>query len=146
LQTQCARPTGYKLPSELTAISGDCSDNYAVLNPATVWYKDADNDAYSNGATQIQCTRPANHKLASELTAISGDCNDTDPTVNPVQQKFAIIIRMIIVMVHKMKEAVTLAAMLQVSVLPMLQATALHSIGYPFRIPIIGKYGIRERA
>ncbi|MBX2927424.1 MAG: putative metal-binding motif-containing protein, partial [Saprospiraceae bacterium] len=31
--TQCLRPTGYKVPAELTAPSGDCNDNNAGINP-----------------------------------------------------------------------------------------------------------------
>jgi hypothetical protein len=81
--TQCNRPTGYKLASELTATSGDCDDSNATLNPATVWYKDADNDGYSDGTTQTQCVRPTGYKLASELTASSGDCDDSNPALNP---------------------------------------------------------------
>jgi hypothetical protein len=81
--TQCARPSGYKLSSELTATSGDCDDDNAALNPATVWYKDADNDGYSDGSTIIRCTRPTGYKLSSELTSISGDCDDNDATLNP---------------------------------------------------------------
>jgi hypothetical protein len=50
----------------------------------TQWYKDADNDGYSDGTTQTACTRPADYKLASELTAISGDCDDGSNTINPL--------------------------------------------------------------
>jgi len=81
--TQCARPVGYKLASELTATSGDCDDSKAVLNPATLWYKDADNDGYSDGTTKTQCTRATGYKLASELNATSGDCNDSNPFIMP---------------------------------------------------------------
>jgi hypothetical protein len=81
--TQCLRPTGYKLASELTATSGDCDDSNPVLKPTTIWYKDADNDGYSSGATLTQCVRPSSYKLASELTAASGDCNDNNPAINP---------------------------------------------------------------
>jgi len=32
--TQCLRPVGYKVASELTATSGDCNDNNPAINPA----------------------------------------------------------------------------------------------------------------
>ncbi|HNP25042.1 MAG TPA: S8 family serine peptidase, partial [Panacibacter sp.] len=32
-QTQCLRPSGYKLAAELTAITGDCNDANAAVNP-----------------------------------------------------------------------------------------------------------------
>lgn len=35
-RTSCKRPKGYKLPSELTAISGDCKDNNKKINPGSV--------------------------------------------------------------------------------------------------------------
>jgi hypothetical protein len=57
-----------------------------VYNPDQIiptWYKDADNDGYSDGTTLTQCTRPVGYKLASELTATSGDCNDNDASIHP---------------------------------------------------------------
>jgi hypothetical protein len=81
--TSCARPTGYKLATELTATSGDCNDADANDHPGQTWYKDADNDLYSDGTNTTQCARPTNYKLASELTAITGDCDDTNGAVNP---------------------------------------------------------------
>lgn len=42
------------------------------------WYRDADDDEYSNGNTLTQCNRPAGYKLATELIATSGDCDDDD--------------------------------------------------------------------
>jgi hypothetical protein len=82
-QSNCVRPTGFKLASELTATSGDCDDNNPALNPNTVWFKDADNDGFSDGTQQTQCARPTGFKLATELTATSGDCNDNNPALNP---------------------------------------------------------------
>ena len=69
--------------TNLTALSGDCNDADAALNPATKWYKDADNDGYSDGTILTQCLQPSNYKLATSLTALSGDCNDADPALNP---------------------------------------------------------------
>jgi len=61
----------------------DCNDNDPLEHPEQVWYKDADNDGYSDGASVTQCARPAGYKAASELTAISGDCNDSSAAVHP---------------------------------------------------------------
>jgi Putative metal-binding motif len=61
----------------------DCNDNNNAINPNTVWYKDADNDNYSDGTILTQCTQPANYKLAAALTATTGDCNDAVASINP---------------------------------------------------------------
>lgn len=102
--TQCDQPTGYKLSTDLTATNGDCNDTNAAVNPGATeicdgidndcdgvgdagsdvtWYKDADNDGYSDGTTLVQCFKPANFKLAAYLTATSGDCDDAKPNINP---------------------------------------------------------------
>ncbi len=73
----CTQPDGYVTDHT------DCNDNDAAINPATVWYKDADDDGYSDGTTQTQCERPSGYKLATELTATSGDCDDTDANTYP---------------------------------------------------------------
>lgn len=62
----------------------DCDDNdfYAHFNQT--WYKDSDNDYYSDGTTdQTSCTRPAGFKTYLELAATSGDCDDTNELINP---------------------------------------------------------------
>jgi hypothetical protein len=74
-------PAGYKAASALKALTGDCNDDDGALNSATKWYKDADNDGYSDGTVATQCQQPAGYKLATNLTATSGDCNDGDPTL-----------------------------------------------------------------
>ncbi|MBK8968405.1 MAG: putative metal-binding motif-containing protein [Lewinellaceae bacterium] len=63
---------------------GDCNDNNAAINPNTVWYRDVDNDGYSNGMTLTQCAQPNGYKLASQLTATSGDCDDNNAALNPL--------------------------------------------------------------
>ncbi len=47
------------------------------------WYKDMDEDDYSDGTTLSACDQPAGYQLAGSLTATSGDCNDNDATINP---------------------------------------------------------------
>jgi len=82
--SSCTRPIGYKVASELTATSGDCDDNDANEHPGQTWYKDADDDGYSDGTTDTSsCTRPPGYKVASELIATSGDNDDNDAGVNP---------------------------------------------------------------
>jgi hypothetical protein len=82
--TSCTRPTGYKVASELTGTSGDCDDSDANEHPGQTWFKDADNDLYSDGTTNTtSCTRPTGYKVASELTGTSGDCDDGNGAVNP---------------------------------------------------------------
>ncbi|TAD90920.1 MAG: T9SS C-terminal target domain-containing protein [Bacteroidetes bacterium] len=85
---QCGRPSpGFKLATELTAISGDCDDEIAAINPNTTWRKDADNDGYSDGTILTQCARPQGYKLATELTSQALDCNDGNSNVNPGRQE-----------------------------------------------------------
>jgi len=66
---------------------GDACDSCpSFSNPdqkVPVWYKDADSDKFSDGATLSQCAQPVNYYLADSLTALSGDCNDSDGSVNP---------------------------------------------------------------
>ncbi len=61
----------------------DCNDSDPNEHPNQIWYKDADNDGYSDGTTITSCTRPQGYKVASELIALSGDCDDNNPNVNP---------------------------------------------------------------
>lgn len=63
----------------------DCDDNDPLEQPGQVWYKDFDNDLYSDGTILIQCLRPSGYKVAAELLATSGDCNDNDATVHSPQ-------------------------------------------------------------
>lgn len=53
------------------------------VTPEETWYKDADNDSYSDGITLISDTQPDGYKLAGDLIATSGDCNDDDAAINP---------------------------------------------------------------
>jgi PKD repeat protein len=63
---------------------GDCDDSDPLEHPNQTWYKDFDNDDYSDGTVDTtSCTRPAGYKVISEVTAIWGDCNDTDSTIHP---------------------------------------------------------------
>ena len=62
-------------------VSGSTSVVSGEIIDGATWYKDADNDGYSDGTTITTCARPDGHKLASELTATNGDCDDGDTSV-----------------------------------------------------------------
>lgn len=62
----------------------DCNDNDPNEYPNQKWYKDLDNDGYSDGTMDTtSCTRPLGYKVASELIALSGDCDDNNPNRYP---------------------------------------------------------------
>jgi alpha-tubulin suppressor-like RCC1 family protein len=65
---------------------GDACDNCPTVANANqvipVWYKDLDNDNYSDGVTLTQCLQPAGYKPASAIIAMN-DCNDNDFNINP---------------------------------------------------------------
>jgi hypothetical protein len=75
---------GYYYPEAFgTHPEPDCNDNDPNEHPGQTWYKDLDNDGYSDGTTNTEsCTRPPGYKVASELIALSGDCDDNNPNVN----------------------------------------------------------------
>jgi len=57
----------------------DCDDTDSLINPATVWYEDADEDGYGNVAVMLtQCETPAGFVLDG------ADCNDTNPNIHPL--------------------------------------------------------------
>ena len=83
-QTGCDRPAGYKTLAELNnPYVTDCDDNDPLEFPGQTWYRDADNDNYSNGTVTNSCLRPAGYKAAVELTQTTGDCNDNVATTHP---------------------------------------------------------------
>jgi hypothetical protein len=47
------------------------------------FYRDADGDGWSDGATQSACTAPAGYFAAADLQATSGDCRDDLAAVHP---------------------------------------------------------------
>ncbi|TAD84982.1 MAG: T9SS C-terminal target domain-containing protein [Bacteroidetes bacterium] len=89
--TQCTRPTGYKLKSELQldgegSLEFDCDDRNKDVNKPSLWYLDADNDGYPDltAGVTASCNRPFSMtKLASELKGLAGDCNDANAAINP---------------------------------------------------------------
>jgi hypothetical protein len=75
---QCESPgVDYAL---VAPIIEDCNDDEILMNPATVWYLDADSDNYAV-ATTTQCTSPGAGYTATVLPL--GDCIDSDAFINP---------------------------------------------------------------
>jgi len=67
-----------------------CTGNpvtFTITVTSTIWYKDLDNDGYSDGVTQNSCTQPPGYKLLANLTAppvgSNVDCNDSNLTIYP---------------------------------------------------------------
>jgi len=57
---------------------GDCNDTNASINPATVWYRDADNDGFGDALVNItNCTQPAGYVF------VDNDANDSMSSVYP---------------------------------------------------------------
>ena len=93
--TGCERPKIYyggffsftytlgKLASELTSLTLDCDASNAGVNPGITWYKDADNDGFSDGTSEQGCYRPSGYKKSSELISTGGDCDDANALINP---------------------------------------------------------------
>jgi len=76
----------------LVARDGEQSDSTSIGITETtvgkqVWYKDTDNDGYSDGITTISCLQPAGYKAAASLTGLIGDCNDNAASINPAAQE-----------------------------------------------------------
>ncbi len=69
----------------VTVYDGKTSNGsvYMEDEPPKTYYKDFDNDGYSDSNTITSTTRPDRYKLAEELTAISGDYNDSDAAIHP---------------------------------------------------------------
>jgi hypothetical protein len=57
----------------------------AAGGTAVTWYKDIDNDGYSDGVTFVSCTQPPGYKLPANLLGLNNDCDDTDQHERPGQ-------------------------------------------------------------
>jgi hypothetical protein len=71
-------------PAGYVANDNDCDDNDPLEHPGRVWFKDTDDDDYTDGDYVVQCLRPSGHKALPELE-IGLDCDDNDPLEHPDQ-------------------------------------------------------------
>jgi Putative metal-binding motif/Secretion system C-terminal sorting domain/HYR domain len=81
-------PGTYSIKVLAQGTSGCAATGTATVNAgpaATIWYKDLDNDGYSDGLTQMSCSQPAGFKAYGSLTSPEIDCNDNDANQFPGQ-------------------------------------------------------------
>ncbi len=66
LYVECTVDTGGWDGDSTTVGGGDCNDTNAVINPATVWYYDADSDGHGDHSVQlVQCAQPTGYVFDS---------------------------------------------------------------------------------
>jgi hypothetical protein len=83
----CFRPPGFKLQSELISMQEECNDYDPNITIPQTWYKDWDNDGYSDGITTYGCSATTGYKTAAALAALpignQIDCNDNLAATSP---------------------------------------------------------------
>ncbi|MBI2560020.1 MAG: hypothetical protein HYW14_02675 [Planctomycetes bacterium] len=72
--TSCARPNGYKVQEELTAISGDCNDSNASIHPNAT---EVCNDGVDNDCDElIDCNDPDCRHPENCTNGVDDDCDN----------------------------------------------------------------------
>ncbi|MBC6489538.1 M12 family metallo-peptidase [Flavihumibacter stibioxidans] len=74
---------GYYLIRATNSCTTTTMDLPWYVQEPTVWYKDADNDQYSDGTILSACERPAGYKQRAELMLVNGDCDDNNSAITP---------------------------------------------------------------
>ncbi len=67
----------------LTTLGIDCNDFSSSVKGETFWYKDADNDGFTDGTRILSCNPPAGYKSGFIDGEFFPDCDDNDPLENP---------------------------------------------------------------
>ena len=82
-------PGIYNIVVKIFGLPGVCEKTATAViaegTSAQTWYKDMDNDGYSDGVTMNSCSQPAGYQPAVSLQGLDNDCNDNDPLVHPNQ-------------------------------------------------------------
>ena len=76
------------LASEFNTLDIDCDDENVLIGPGHEWYKDQDNDGYTDGTILRACVQPEGYIDSPKRTAdapflLKIDCNDSDPLEHP---------------------------------------------------------------
>ncbi len=84
-------PGTYNVVLKVFNIAAICEVTFTVVvDPATgvipIWFKDIDDDGYSDGTTEENCTQPTGYKLEGDLVGPETDCDDNDPLERPGQE------------------------------------------------------------
>ncbi|MEO1261231.1 MAG: T9SS type A sorting domain-containing protein [Bacteroidota bacterium] len=84
-------PGTYNVRVKVFGVAAICEKTAVVTvgtnpNGPPTWYKDFDDDGYSDGMTQVSCTQPADYKLLGDLAGPDIDCDDNDPLEFPGQE------------------------------------------------------------
>src|SRR6266496_3541845 len=88
--TSTALCTDFGCPLGYVGNDYDCDDNDPSVAPYITWYKDEDNDGYTDGTTKLQCERPIGYKREKELVnLVQLDCYDNDRYSQPNQQWYS---------------------------------------------------------
>ncbi|MEO1258562.1 MAG: MopE-related protein [Bacteroidota bacterium] len=76
-------PGNYTVLIKVLGTPNVCEETVAASvaagSPPPTWYKDLDDDGYSDGVTIDSCAQPAGYKLPGDLISLNGDCDDNDP-------------------------------------------------------------------
>ena len=85
-------PGTYSIKAYLQGATGNVATASATIaagSASQTWYKDVDNDGFSDGVTQVSCPQPPGYKQLAQLNAHPNgtniDCNDNDPLQKPGQ-------------------------------------------------------------
>ena len=78
------------LASEFNTLDIDCDDGNRLIGPGSEWYKDQDNDGYTDGTILRSCVQPEGYISSPIRTPdapflLKIDCDDSDPLEHPDQ-------------------------------------------------------------
>ncbi|MEK7256141.1 MAG: MopE-related protein, partial [Bacteroidota bacterium] len=81
-------PGSYEIVAQTSFFTATATATVQAGAAPDTWFKDMDDDSFSDGVSQTGCEQTAGFQLAANLTATSGDCNDGDALQFPGQTWF----------------------------------------------------------